>query len=124
MRSATPLAGRFCQALDESPVAGGAIWFRQIHCVSWLEVLGFCGFGEAQGWLDGGRRIAMDGELPLNTHGGQLSEGHLHEFGFIYEVVLRLRHQPGSRQVKNAGTAVVSTGGGVPSSVMLLQRAT
>lgn len=94
------------------------------NCVSWLEALGFCGFGEAQGWLDGGRRIALDGELPLNTHGGQLSEGRLHGFGFLYEAVLQLRHQAGSRQVKDARTAVVSTGGGVPSGVMLLQRAT
>lgn len=94
------------------------------NCVSWLEALGFCGFGETQGWLDGGRRIALDGELPLNTHGGQLSEGRLHGFGFVYEAVLQLRHHAGSRQVENARTAVVSTGGGVPSGVMLLQRAT
>ena len=94
------------------------------NCVSWLEALGFCGFGEAQGWLDGGRRIALDGELPLNTHGGQLSEGRLHGFGFLYEAVLQLRHQAGNRQVKDARTAVVSTGGGVPSGVMLLHRAT
>ncbi|UGU19973.1 thiolase C-terminal domain-containing protein [Mycobacterium avium] len=94
------------------------------NCVSWLEALGFCGFGETQGWLDGGRRIALDGELPLNTHGGQLSEGRLHGFGFLYEAVLQLRHQAGNRQVKDARTAVVSTGGGVPSGVMLLHRAT
>ncbi|BBZ70971.1 hypothetical protein MPRS_20640 [Mycobacterium paraseoulense] len=91
------------------------------NCVSWLEALGFCGFGEAQDWLDGGGRIAPDGELPLNTHGGQLSEGRLHRFGFVYEAVLQLRHQAGNRQVGGAETAVVSTGGGVPSGVMILQ---
>ncbi len=91
------------------------------NAISWLEGLGFCGFGEAQDWLDRGRRIALDGELPVNPHGGQLSEGRLHGFGFIYEAVAQLRHRAGDRQVADARTAVVSTGGGTPSGVLLLQ---
>ena len=73
------------------------------NAISWLEGLGFCGFGEAQDWLDGGRRIALDGELPVNPHGGQLSEGRTHGFGFIYEAVTQLRHDAGDRQVADAG---------------------
>ena len=92
------------------------------NAISWLESLGFCGFGEAQDWLEGGRRIALDGELPVNPHGGQLSEGRTHGFGFIYEAVAQLRHDAGERQVASARTAVVTTGGGTPSGVMLLQR--
>ncbi len=92
------------------------------NAISWLEGLGFCGFGEAYDWLDGGRRIALDGELPVNPHGGQLSEGRTHGFGFIYEAVQQLRHSAGERQVKDAKTAVVTSGGGTPSGVLLLQR--
>ena len=92
------------------------------NAVSWLEGLGFCGFGEAQDWLDGGRRIAPGGELTLNPHGGQLSEGRTHGFGFLYEAVTQLRHDAGERQVDGAATAVVATGGGTPSGVLLLQR--
>lgn len=92
------------------------------NAISWLEGLGFCGLGEAQDWLDGGRRIALDGELPVNPHGGQLSEGRTHGFGFIYEAVTQLRHDAGARQVPDARTAVVATGGGTPSGVLLLQR--
>ena len=93
------------------------------NAISWLEGLGFCGFGEAYDWLDGGRRIALDGELPVNPHGGQLSEGRTHGFGFLYEAVLQLRRQADERQVKEANTAVVTSGGGTPSGVLLLQRA-
>jgi acetyl-CoA acetyltransferase/uncharacterized OB-fold protein len=92
------------------------------NAISWIEALGFCGFGDAYDWLDGGRRIALDGELPVNPHGGQLSEGRTHGFGFIYEAVQQLRHDAGERQVRDARTAVVTSGGGVPSGVLLLQR--
>ena len=92
------------------------------NAVSWLEGLGFCGLGEAQDWIDSGRRIALDGDLPVNPHGGQLSEGRTHGFGFIYEAVAQLRHEAGERQVVGARTAVVTSGGGTPSGVMLLQR--
>jgi acetyl-CoA acetyltransferase/uncharacterized OB-fold protein len=92
------------------------------NAVSWLEALGFCGLGEATDWLDKGRRIALDGDLPVNPHGGQLSEGRTHGFGFIYEAVAQLRHDAGDRQVANAQTAVVTSGGGTPSGVLLLRR--
>ncbi len=92
------------------------------NAISWLEGLGFCGFGEAKDWIDEGRRIALDGDLPVNPHGGQLSEGRTHGFGFLYEAVTQLRHDAGERQVAGATTAVVTSGGGTPSGVMLLQR--
>ena len=92
------------------------------NAISWLEALGFCGLGEANDWLSGGKRIGPDGDLPLNPHGGQLSEGRLHGFGFLYEAMLQLRGDAAERQVRDAATAVVSTGGGTPSGVLLLQR--
>jgi acetyl-CoA acetyltransferase len=91
------------------------------NAITWLESLGFCGLGEATDWLDGGRRIALDGELPVNPHGGQLSEGRTHGFGFIYEAVTQLRGDAADRQVAGARTAVVTSGGGTPASVLLLR---
>lgn len=92
------------------------------NAITWLEALGFCGLGEANDWLDGGKRIALDGDLPVNPHGGQLSEGRTHGFGFVAEAISQLRHDSGAFQVPDARTAVVTSGGGTPSGVLLLQR--
>jgi acetyl-CoA acetyltransferase len=92
------------------------------NAVSWLEGLGFCGLGEAKDWMDGGRRIALDGDLPVNPHGGQLSEGRTHGYGLVYEAAAQLRHEAGARQVADARTAVVTSGGGTPSGVLLLRN--
>jgi acetyl-CoA acetyltransferase len=92
------------------------------NCLSWLEALGFCGIGEGPEFLDGGKRIALEGEIPVNTHGGQLSHGRTHGFGLLQEAVLQLRHDAGERQVADAEVAVVSTGGLTPASVLLLTR--
>jgi len=68
------------------------------------------------------RRRRLDGDLPVNPHGGQLSEGRTHGFGFLYEAMAQLRHEAGERQVTDARTAVVTSGGGTPSGVLLLRR--
>ena len=77
------------------------------------------GFNAAQ---LGGKRISLDGDLPVNPHGGQLSEGRTHGYGFIYEAMAQLREEAGERQVASARTALVTSGGGTPSGVLLLQR--
>jgi acetyl-CoA acetyltransferase/uncharacterized OB-fold protein len=91
------------------------------NCLSWLEGLGFCGIGEAKDFLDGGKAIARDGVIPLNTHGGQLSHGRTHGMGLIYEAVTQLRGEAGERQVADARVAVVSSGGLTPSGAILLR---
>ncbi|WP_208026070.1 thiolase C-terminal domain-containing protein [Amycolatopsis acidicola] len=93
------------------------------NCLSWLEGLGFCGIGEARDFLDGGKNIARDGLLPLNTHGGQLSHGRTHGMGLVHEAVTQLRGEGGERQVPGAGVAVVTSGGLTPSGVLLLRSA-
>jgi acetyl-CoA acetyltransferase len=90
------------------------------NCLTWLEALGFCGIGEAPAFLEGGKRISLDGELPLNTHGGQLSAGRTHGYGFLHEAIVQLRGDGGDRQVPGAEVAVVSAGGGTPGGCLLL----
>jgi acetyl-CoA acetyltransferase/uncharacterized OB-fold protein len=91
------------------------------NAVSWLEALGFCEPGGAAEFIDEGRGIELGGRLPLNPHGGQLSAGRLHGFGFIREAMLQLRGQADRRQVPGARVALVTTGGGAPGSALLLR---
>jgi len=91
--------------------------------MAWLEALGFCGKGESGSFIEGGRRIARDGELPLNTDGGQLSAGRLHGYGFLHEACVQLWGEGGERQVAGDPTvAVAAAGGGTQGGCLLLTR--
>ncbi|MET0883062.1 MAG: thiolase family protein [Acidimicrobiales bacterium] len=89
----------------------------------WLEALGFCGRGEGGAFIEGGQRIARDGELPLNTQGGQLSAGRLHGYGFLHEACTQLWGEAGQRQVGgDPEVAVAAAGGGPLAASLVLTR--
>jgi acetyl-CoA acetyltransferase len=91
--------------------------------LAWLEALGFCAKGEGGAFVAGGTRIARDGELPLNTNGGQLSGGRLHGYGFLHEACVQLWGEGGARQVPgDPRVAVAAAGGGPLAGCMLLVR--
>jgi acetyl-CoA acetyltransferase len=90
---------------------------------AWLEALGVCGDGESGPFVEGGSRIALDGQLPLNTYGGQLSAGRMHGYWVLHEACMQLRGEAGDRQVQSTPeVAVVSNGGGPIAGCMLLTR--
>ena len=89
----------------------------------WIEALQFVGRGEAGPFLEGGRRIALEGDLPINTHGGQLSSGRLHGYSYLHEAIVQLRGDGGDRQVVKAlDVAAVAAGGGNTCGCLLLTR--
>ena len=91
--------------------------------MAWLEALGFCADGESGPFLEGAARIALDGELPLNTYGGQLSAGRMHGYWVLHEACVQLRGQAEGRQVPGRPeVAVVSNGGGPIAGCVLLTR--
>ena len=93
--------------------------------VAQLEDYGFCKKGEGGPFVASGA-LRLDGALPTNTSGGQLSEAHVEGMLQIVEAVRQLRHEyPENRQVKDANVALVSGHGGntVCHSSLLLGRA-
>jgi acetyl-CoA acetyltransferase len=91
----------------------------------WLEALGLCPMGESGPFVEGGHRISRDGPLPLNTHGGQLSGGRLHGYGFLHEACVQLRGQAGERQLASGPkVAAVAAGGGNTCGCMLVSTGT
>ena len=82
-----------------------------IHVPIWLEAVQLCGRGEALAFIDGGKNTAVDGDLPLNTSGGQLSAGRFHGYGHIHEAATQLWGRGAGRQVPGAKTCVAVNGG-------------
>jgi len=81
-----------------------------ILTLHWLEALQLVGRGEAGAFIEGGTRIGLDGTLPLNTSGGQLSAGRLHGFGHIHETCVQLWGRGGARQVHDARVGITCNG--------------
>ena len=93
------------------------------NVITWLEGLGVCGVGEGGRYIEGGQRIALNGEMPLNTFGGQLGAGRLHGFGFAHEAALQLRGEGGERQIAgDPKLAVAASGGGPLATALLMAR--
>jgi acetyl-CoA acetyltransferase len=83
-----------------------------------LEELGFCAKGEAKDFIADGR-IEIGGDLPINTHGGQLGEAYIHGMNGIAEGVRQLR-RTSVNQVPDVEHVLVTAGTGVPTSGLIL----
>jgi acetyl-CoA acetyltransferase len=103
--------------VDTAQLYDGFSWLT----MAWIEALGFCERGEGGPFVEGGTRIAPDGELPINTWGGQLSGGRLHGFGFLHEGVMQLRGTA-NVQVADVEVAAIGAGGGPECGSLLLTK--
>jgi acetyl-CoA acetyltransferase len=59
-------------------------------CMLHMEDFGLVPKGEVGAWVTAGQN-GLDGETPVNTHGGLLSEGHLMGLNHVIEAVQQLR---------------------------------
>ena len=80
-----------------------------------LEDYGFCPKGEGGRFVEDGH-LGASGSLPVNTHGGNLSQAHLDGLLHVIEAVRQLRQEAKPRQISQASIALVSGLGGTFAS--------
>jgi acetyl-CoA acetyltransferase len=87
-----------------------------------LEDYGFCDIGESGPFVESGAIRWPGGALPVNTHGGNLSEAYIIGMTHVKEAVEQLRGTA-VNQVQGAELAL-STGGpaSIPTSAVLLAK--
>ncbi|ATE67446.1 thiolase C-terminal domain-containing protein [Rhizorhabdus dicambivorans] len=73
-----------------------------------LEAFGFCRAGEGGPFAASGA-IARGGSIPINTAGGNMSEGYMHGLNHFYEAVRQLRGEA-DNQVEGAQAGLVTSG--------------
>lgn len=86
-----------------------------------LEDWGFCAPGEGGPFAASGAIRWPDGSLPVNTHGGQLSEAFIHGYNNLTEAVRQVRGTS-TCQVPDAELVFVAAAASDPSGAILLCR--
>jgi acetyl-CoA acetyltransferase len=135
--------GDFMQSEDITDVAGGRVapnLFATAGCgpqdievaaiydcftytvIAQLEAYGFCSRGEAGAFVREGH-LKLDGRLPSNTAGGQLSEAYTHGMNNVIELVRQVRrdHEGTDRQAPNTDLGLCAgwVNPGVASAMIL-----
>jgi len=76
--------------------------------LSQIEGYGFAAPGGVPEMLRDGSFDREGGTVPINTHGGLMSEGYIHGMNHVYEAVEQIRGDAGVRQVDAHDVALVT----------------
>jgi acetyl-CoA acetyltransferase len=108
---ASPIAKRLYATAGVGP---SDIEFAELYdcftynVLSQIEGYGFAEPGGVPAMLADGTFDRASGSLPINTHGGLLSEGYIHGMNHVYEAVQQIRGDAGHRQVERHDVALVT----------------
>jgi acetyl-CoA acetyltransferase len=108
---AVPIAARVYAAAGIGPPD---IEFAELYdcftynVLSQIEGYGFAEPGGVPALLADGAFDRASGSLPVNTHGGLMSEGYIHGLNHVYEAVEQIRGDAGVRQVARHDVALVT----------------
>ena len=86
-----------------------------------LEDYGFCARGEGGPFVAAGEHAWPHGSLPVNTHGGSLSEAYIHGYNHILEGVRQIRGTS-SCQVEDCELVLVTSSNTDPTGAVLLRK--
>jgi len=86
-----------------------------------LEDYGFCERGAGGAFVAAGNHAWPNGSLPVNTHGGSLSEAYIHGYNHILEGVRQIRGTS-TCQVPDAELVLVTSSNTDPTGAVILRR--
>jgi len=87
-----------------------------------IEDFGFCKKGEGGPFVESGALDWPNGQLPINTAGGNLAEAYIHGLSLVHEGVRQLRGESTSQVADAEHCLVVAGPSAPPSSALILRR--